>query len=66
LPSLIAHALQNGLTIVSVLNMTARGDDLREPLSVLAVSPNWSAAGMGMVVWLAMVLILMRCLPKTR
>ncbi|MCX7969346.1 MAG: CPBP family intramembrane metalloprotease [Armatimonadetes bacterium] len=63
LPSLIAHALQNGLTIISVLTATMQESDF-EPFGLKAIEPNWGAAIAGLLFWLAMVLILMRCLPK--
>ena len=64
LPSLIAHALQNGLTVISIIVANTKGEGLKEPSGVLAASPNWLAAILGLVFWLGMVLILMRCLPK--
>jgi len=64
LPSLIAHALQNGLTIVSVLAVSARSEGLQEPARVFAVSPNWIAAAIGLIFWFGMVLTLMQCLPR--
>jgi membrane protease YdiL (CAAX protease family) len=64
LPSLIAHALQNGLTIVSVLATSARSEGLQESVKVFTVSPNWVAAAIGLLFWLGMVLTLMRCLPR--
>jgi len=64
LPSLIAHALQNGLTIVSVLTTSARNEGLQEPVKVFAVSPNWIAAAIGLTFWFGMVLTLMQCLPR--
>jgi membrane protease YdiL (CAAX protease family) len=64
LPSLIAHALQNGLTVVSIIAANAKGEGLQEPSGVLAASPNWLAAILGLTFWFGMVLTLMRCLPK--
>lgn len=63
LPSLIAHALQNGLTTISLLSAASQEGSF-EPFVVRAVSPNWAAALGGLLFWLAMVLILMRSLPK--
>jgi membrane protease YdiL (CAAX protease family) len=63
-PSLIAHALQNGLTIVSVLATSARSEGLQEPAKLFTASPNWFAAAFGLIFWLGMVLTLMRCLPR--
>lgn len=63
LPSLIAHAVQNGLTIISLLSASAGGGGF-EPSRLPAVSPNWAAAAGGLLFWLATVLILMRLLPK--
>jgi len=64
LPSLIAHALQNGLTVISIIAANTRSEGLQEPVSVLAASPNWVAATVGLIFWLGMVLTLMRCLPR--
>ena len=64
LPSLIAHALQNGLTVISFIAVGAGREGLQEPAGVLAASPNWVAAALGLIFWLGMVLILMWCLPK--
>jgi len=64
LPSLIAHALQNGLTVISIVAVGAGREGWQEPTGVLSASPNWVAAALGLVFWLGMVLILMRCLPK--
>lgn len=63
LPSLIAHALQNGLTIVSLLIAEMQEIGF-EPSGLKATSPNWVAALVSLLFWLATVLILMQCLPK--
>ncbi len=65
LPSLIAHALQNGLTIISVLITAAQKQEgVFEPLQLQSVEPYWAAAVGGLLFWFAMVIILTRCLPK--
>lgn len=64
LPSLVAHAFQNGLTILSILGTTAKGGDFQEPLKVLSTSPNWVVAVAGLAFWLSTVLLLTRYLPR--
>lgn len=63
LPSLLAHALQNGLTTISLL-IAASQEGGFSPLELSTTSPNWTAALVGLLFWLATVLILMRCLPR--
>lgn len=63
LPSLVAHALQNGLTMVSLLSAASERGGF-SPLEFQATPPNWLAALLGLLFWVAMVLTLMRCLPK--
>lgn len=64
LPSLIAHALQNGLTFISVFNASVSDGGMDGSFGVLSTSPNWLAALFGLLVWIVTVLILNRSLPR--
>lgn len=64
LPSLIAHALQNGLTFISVFSASTSDGGMDGSFGVLSTSPNWLAALLGLLVWVATVLILNRSLPR--
>ncbi|MGQ9462604.1 MAG: lysostaphin resistance A-like protein [Candidatus Fervidibacter sp.] len=64
LPSLIAHALQNGLTFISVFNASVSDGGMDGSFGVLSTSPNLLAALFGLLVWIVTVLILNRSLPR--
>lgn len=59
LPSLLAHALQNGVTVVSVLSTSASG--VSGGMSLPTFSPQWGVAVSGLLLWGGTVLILKRC-----
>ncbi len=62
LPSLIAHAVQNGVTALSLLKSStlAEGNVASLPL---AASPQWGAAAGGLLLWVVMCVVLNRILP---
>lgn len=64
LPSLIAHALQNGLTFISVFSASVSDGGMDGSFGVLSTSPNWLAALFGLLFWIVTVLILNRSLPR--
>lgn len=64
LPTLLAHALQNALTIFSVISLMSANEGNSELNGVFDISPNWLVASLGFLLWLVLVLILLRIMPK--
>ncbi len=62
LPSLIAHAVQNGVTALSLLESSTLAEGSVASLP-LAASPQWGAAVGGLLLWAVMCVVLNRILP---